>query len=449
MKHLKKVPTLFLMAVLLCFANCNQAGSGNKDYQKKAENAAFLHAGVKRITDIIRHDIFAPPISARIYAYSAIAGYEALVPGFPGYKSLAGQINGLTACPAPEAGKDYCFPLASANALLTVGKQLVFSEGDMQELKEEIFDSFKAMNMPQDVYDRSMAYGDQIAKHILTWSKSDHYAQTRSAPKFTIDTKNPARWRPTPPMYGDALEPHWSEIRTWVIDSAAQFRPEPPVEFSTKKGSNFYKQAYEVYEIGKNLTEEQTATAWYWDDNPFAMEVQGHLSFARKKISPGGHWMNIAAEACRKSNADMMKSAETYVKVSCALADAFIACWAEKYRTNLIRPESYINQYIDQDWQPLIQTPPFPEHTSGHSTISSAAASVLEGLYGESFAFTDSTETEFGLPARSFTSFREAANEVGKSRLLGGIHYRRGNEAGLKSGKELGIYVRERIKTKQ
>ncbi|MFZ4477020.1 MAG: phosphatidic acid phosphatase, partial [Saprospiraceae bacterium] len=215
MKHLTRLPILCLVVTLLCVAACQQP---SKDYQQKAENAAFLHAGVKRITDIIRHDIFAPPISASIYAYASVAGYEALVPGSPGYQSLAGQLNGLTPCPKPEAGKTYCFPLASANALLTVGKQLVFSEGEMQDLKEQIFDDFKAMNMPQDVYDRSMAFGDQIAKHILTWSKSDNYAQTRSAPKFTIETKNPARWRPTPPMYADALEPHWAEIRPWVID---------------------------------------------------------------------------------------------------------------------------------------------------------------------------------------------------------------------------------------
>ena len=167
MKHLTRLPILCLVVTLLCVAACQQP---SKDYQQKAENAAFLHAGVKRITDIIRHDIFAPPISARIYAYASVAGYEALVPGSSGYQSLAGQLNGLTPCPKPEAGKTYCFPLASANALLTVGKQLVFSEGEMQDLKEQIFDDFKAMNMPQDVYDRSMAFGDLIAKHILTWS---------------------------------------------------------------------------------------------------------------------------------------------------------------------------------------------------------------------------------------------------------------------------------------
>lgn len=421
----------------------------SKDYQEKAQQPEFLHAGVRRLTDIIRHDIFAPPVSSRIYAYSSVAAYEALVPGYPEYRSLAGQINGLTPPPQPEAGKDYCFPLASATALLNVGKQLVFSEGDVQELKEEFFQRFEALNMPPEVYKRSVAYGEAVAKHIIAWSKKDNYAQTRSMPKFNINTDELSRWRPTPPAYADALEPHWPKIRPWVIDSAGQFTADPPVPFSTAKGSDFYKQAYEVYEIVKKGDTAQVATAWYWDDNPFAMEVVGHLSFARKKISPGGHWMNIAAHACRKANADMMKTAETYVKTACALADAFIVCWNVKYKTNLIRPESYINQYIDPEWLPLIQTPPFPEHTSGHSTISAAAATVLTNLYGEPFAFTDSTETEFNIPARTFKSFREAANEVGVSRLYGGIHYRRGNEAGLKCGQEVGQYVSDKIKTKK
>ena len=419
------------------------------DYKTKANQAEFLHAGVRRITDIIRHDIFAPPISARIYTYSSIAAYEALVPGFPEYRSLAGQIKDLKPGPAPEAGQEYCFPLASVNAQLSVGKALVFSEGDVEELKETIFESFKQMNMPPEVYERSMQYGEAMAKHILAWSKTDHYAQTRSASKFTIDIKDLGRWRPTPPMYADAMEPHWMDIRLWVLDSTNQCRPDPPVPFSESKGSDFYKQALEVHDIGKNLTPEQEATAWYWDDNPFAMEVSGHLAFGKKKISPGGHWMNIAGHACRKANADIMRSAETYVKVACALADGFIVCWAEKYRNNLIRPESYINEYIDPDWVPLIQTPPFPEHMSGHSTISAAAATVLTRLYGDSFAFIDSTETEFGIPPRSFGSFYEASTQVGLSRLYGGIHYRRGNEAGLKCGRAVGNVVFEAVQTRK
>lgn len=437
----------YAILVLLCFAaGCKEYST---DYKTKSNRPEFLHAGVRRLTDIIRHDIFAPPISARIYTYSAVAAYEALVPGFPDHQSLAGQLNGLTPVPQPEPGKEYCFPLASSTALLTVGKQLIFSEGSVQELKDVFLKDFDALNMPPDVYKRSTEYGEAVAQHILAWSKQDNYAQTRSMPKFTIEVESPDRWRPTPPSYSDALEPHWPKIRPWVIDSAEQFPVDPPVSFSTDKKSEFYKQALEVYEIGKKHDPESEATAWYWDDNPMAMEVVGHLSFARKKISPGGHWMNIAAHACRKAHADMMKTAETYVKTACALTDGFIVCWNAKYKYNLIRPESYINEYIDPDWAPLIQTPPFPEHTSGHSTISAAAATVLTELYGDNFSFTDSTEVEFDIPARTFKSFNEAATQVGISRLYGGIHYRRGNEAGLKCGREVGKYVDENIKTKK
>ncbi len=440
--------SIFVSAILLLstFSGCKQY---SKDYQAKAQNPEFIHKGVRRITDIIRHDIFPPPVSARIYAYSSIAAYEALLPGYPEYRSLAGQLNELTPGPQPEAGKEYCFPLASVNAMLTVGKQLVFSEGDIQELKESIFEDFNQMNMPPEVYERSMAYGDAVAKHILAWSKKDNYAQTRSMPKFTIQSESPARWTPTPPMYADALEPHWPKIRPWVMDSAAQFLAEPPVPFSDKKGSEFYNQALEVHDIVKNLTPWQDSTAWYWDDNPFALEVSGHFMFGKKKISPGGHWMNIASHANRKANSGIMQSTEAYVKVACALTDAFISCWHTKYVYNLIRPESYINKYIDPEWRPLIQTPPFPEHTSGHSTISSAAAAVLSNLYGETFAFSDSTEMEFGIPPRHFNSFREASEQVGISRLYGGIHYRHGNQAGLKTGREIGLFVSQKIRTRK
>lgn len=438
---------IFGLSQLFWLPACNNSSSA--DTQQKASNPEFLHAGVRRITDIIRHDIFAPPVSARIYAYSAIAAYEALIPGYPEYNSLAGQLRGLTPCPTPEAGKEYCYPLASTNALLIVGKQLVFSEGDMENLEEKIFKDFKAMGIPSAVYNRSMAFGESIAKHILTWSKSDNYAQTRSSSKFTIEVKDAGRWRPTPPSYGDALEPHWMDIRTWVIDSCGQFSTEAPVPFSTEKGSEFYKQAMEVYDMVKAQREDEIATAWYWDDNPFAMEVSGHIAFARKKISPGGHWMNITAHACRKANYSIAQSAEAYVKVACALVDGFISSWHCKYKYNLIRPESYINQYIDAEWRPLIQSPPFPEHTSAHSTISGAASTVLTNLFGDNFSFSDSTETEFGIDPRTFNSFNEAAEQVGVSRLYGGIHYKQGNQAGLKSGREIGQFVFDKMKTRK
>jgi hypothetical protein len=115
----------------------------------------------------------------------------------------------------------------------------------------------------------------------------------------------------------------------------------------------------------------------------------------------------------------------------------------------VIRPETYINQYINEDWIPLLQTPPFPEYPSGHSVISSSASVALTKLFGENYVFTDSTEIEFGMPARSFKSFYAAADEAGISRFYGGIHYMPAIEFGSKQGKAVGELIAQRIITRK
>jgi hypothetical protein len=171
--------------------------------------------------------------------------------------------------------------------------------------------------------------------------------------------------------------------------------------------------------------------------------------YATKKISPGGHWINITRLICKKANADLARSAEAYACVSITLADAFISCWDEKYRSNVIRPETYINQYIDANWVPLIQTPPFPEYTSGHSVISTASSVMLTQLFGENFSFADSTEVEFGLPVRSFKSFKLAAEEAAISRFYGGIHYLPSIKNGIAEGNEIGSFISGKLRTRK
>ena len=158
--------------------------------------------------------------------------------------------------------------------------------------------------------------------------------------------------------------------------------------------------------------------------------------------------MGITAIAARKAGADLMVSAEAYARVAMALADGFISCWEEKYRWNLVRPETVINRFLDEGWQPLLQTPPFPEYTSGHSVISTAAAVVLTDQFGAAFAFTDSTEFAYGLPVRSFPSFEAAAAEAAVSRLYGGIHYRMAIEEGVRQGRRVGELVVSRVRTR-
>jgi hypothetical protein len=266
-------------------------------------------------------------------------------------------------------------------------------------------------------------------------------------PKYTV-TSERGRWVPTPPAYMDAVEPNWGRLRPFVMDSASQFKPAPPFPFDSARSSAFFQQAKEVYDTRQALTDEQREITAFWDCNPYVMHVQGHAMFATKKITPGGHWMSIVTIAARNSGADVMKSAEAYARTSIVLADGFISSWDEKFRSNVIRPETVINAYIDEQWEPMLQTPPFPEYTSGHSVISTAAAVVLSEEFGTTFRFRDTSEEAYGLPARTFASFEQAAAEAAISRLYGGIHYRRSIEQGAVQGRRVGELVVQRLRTR-
>lgn len=439
-----KKSVIAALAVIICMIACSPAD----DYKKRVANPEQLHRAVKKVTDVIVHDIFSPPVATRIYAYVSVAAYETARHQDSTLLTLAGQLNGLENVPQPDPNLEYCFPLASLQATLKTARVFLFSEDKLDEFYDATMHEDAWRDVPDDVVQRSIEYGTKVADHIIAWSSRDNYKQTRSYPKYSIDN-SPSTWKPTPPAYMDAIEPHWNKIRPFAIDSASQFKCNPPPLFSTDPKSEFYQYAYEVYRIGKELTEEQRNIANFWDCNPFVMNVKGHVMFATKKISPGGHWMNIVRVACMKANADFARTAEAYVRVSIALADAFIACWDEKYRSLLIRPESYINQYIDEEWTPLLQTPPFPEYISGHSTISGAASVALTGVFGDNFSYTDSTEVEFGLSVRSFKSFNAAAEEAAVSRLYGGIHYRPANDTGLKMGRSIGDFLNRKIITRK
>ena len=444
---MKNYLLLSLFFACLCGITACQE-SNNTDYKTAASNPIHYHNAVKKLTDVIVHDIFSPPVASRIYAYPNIAAYEVLRQENPEYKSLVGQLTELKEVPQPQKEVDYCYPLASVHAFLTVGKALIFSEEKIAAHEKMVYQTYKDMGIPQSVYQRSLDYGNAVAQHILAWADGDNYKQTRTFPKYSI-TEDPEKWKPTPPAYMDGIEPHWREIRPFVIDSAQQFIPMPPPKFDMTEGSDFYKETMHVYETTKELTEEQTAIASFWDCNPYVSHQQGHVMFATKKITPGGHWMGITAIATKQDSADIMRTSEVYTAVSIALADAFISCWDEKYRSNLIRPETVINEYIDENWMPALQTPPFPEHTSGHSVISTAAATVLTDLMGDKFAFVDTTEVEYGLAPRSFNSFFHASGEAAISRLYGGIHYMPAIDYGVAQGKEVGKFIVENLETKQ
>jgi hypothetical protein len=333
---------------------------------------------------------------------------------------------------------------------MTVGKAMTFSRARMDSLRLAMDQRIRehGAGISEPMFKRSIAYGEKVADHILAWAAKDHFPQSRGYPKFTV-TSAPGTWVPTPPAYMDAIEPSWGKLRPFALDSASQFRPKPPPPFDTAQNSQFFREMKEVYEVVNKQDETHREIAAFWDCNPYVMNVRGHAMYATKKITPGGHWMGIVRGASRKVNADIMKSAEAYVRTAMAVADGFIASWDEKYRSIYIRPETAINAYLDETWQPLLQTPPFPEYTSGHSVISNAAATVLTDQFGDGFAFTDSTEMEYGLPIRSFPSFNAAAAEAAISRLYAGIHYRAAIEEGTVQGKKVGAHFVQKVVTRQ
>lgn len=388
-------------------------------------------------------------IASRNYVYANIAAFECIVAGDSTLRSLAGQIKHMPEMPKAPAGKPLDYQFAALLAFTKVGNAVTFPEGSMMGYYQELLDKADDAGMPGDVLDNSIAYSDAVFKAIMEWSKKDNYAQTRSASKYTV-TDEDGRWVPTPPSYTSALEAHWMEIRTMVLDSAAQCKPTPAPIFDMKDTTSaFYRAVMEVKTVTDQLTDEQKHMADFWDDNPFKMNVSGHVMFATKKFSPGGHWMNIVGIAAQKAGADFNTTVYAYTKTAVALYEGFISCWDEKYRSNLVRPETVINKHIDPEWRPYIQTPPFPSYVSGHSVISAAAAEVMTDIFGDNFSYQDTSEIEFGIPHRSFTSFRQAAVEASYSRLYGGIHYRFDLEEGNKQGIQLGKIVVDRLRMRR
>jgi hypothetical protein len=436
---------LFLFAgVISLFYSCKKA-----DYQRVTDDPELYRITVKKLNDIVLENNFPPVIASRNYAYANIAAYEVMSAQNPQkFKSLAGQIKHLSVVPKPHPGITVDYPFAALLAFCYVGNAVTCPEGSMEPYVDELKKKAKDAGMPADVFENSVNYSDVVAKFIMKWSKNDNYKQTRSASKYTI-IKKEGFWIPTPPMYAQALEPHWGEIRPLVLDSASQIAPPPPPVYSIKdKKSQFYKDVMEVKLTSENLTKEQKHMADFWDDNAFKLNVVGHASFGTKKFSPAGHWMNIVGIGSEASHADFSSTVCAYAETSIALFDTFINCWYFKYKYNLVRPETVITKYLDPEWKTYIQTPAFPEYVSGHAVISAAAAEVLTSQFGDKFAYRDTSESEFGIAPRSFKSFRDAATEAGLSRFYGGIHYKSSCTIGNREGRQIGQLVVSRLKMK-
>jgi hypothetical protein len=425
--------------LMLLLSSC----SSKKDMPKFANKDISLV--VTKMSEIMLHDITNPPLAARFFSYTCLAGYEVISQQDAKFKNMHQSVNNYPEMKKPDSVGVYSYQLAALLAMMETAKNMQPSGTLMAAYEQAFIDSCAKAGVNAEVIDNSTNYAQAISKQILAYAKADGYNKISNLTRYT-PIKGDGYWYPTPPGFMAAVEPNFNTVRPFMLDSCSQFKPMPPVAYNSSVGSPFYTMAEAVYKVRNEMTNEQRVIASFWDCNPFAMQDDGHLQYGFKKISPGAHWLGITGIACLNAKKSFDETLQIYSVVSMSLMDAFICCWDEKYRSNRVRPETAIRKLINPEWEPLLQTPPFPEYLSGHSVVSAASAVVLTHYFGDNFAYTDSVEVSYGLPSRAFKSFQQASAEAGISRFYGGIHFMDAITNGQEQGTKVGEWVLHKIK---
>ncbi len=373
----------------------------------------------------------------RFFAYCGIAAYESVLPGMPGYRTLSGQLNDMPQMPSTKHGAGYHWAASANAALAAMNRNFFPATSDVNKASidslENALNAVYANQAGDEILQRSVDFGKAVAQSVFDWSKTDGASHASDA--YTPPT-GPGLWVPTPPANAPATAPYWGKNRLLVAGSLDGSTPLPPPAFSTDHSSDFYKMVKEVYDVSQTLTDEQKAIGLYYRDNP------GY---------GGGHYLSILMQVLIQEKAKLDFAALAYAKAGIACVDAGIGCWQVKYQYNIERPITYItdvNGLNQPAWTPLFATPAFPEYTSGHATVAGSFTTIMTGLFGKNYHFTNHTYDYLGMAPRSFNSFKDLANEIGAARVYAGIHYRISCERGQAEGEKIGWNIQNKLKFK-
>ncbi len=376
-----------------------------------------------------------PPVASRSFGYMGLALYESVVPGMPDNKSIQHQLNGLPALPNVQGNKTYYYAVTANAALANMVHHMFgnasaaqnFTIDSLETALNTAFKSFlsgQALHFASDDFDRSVSFGQDISNAIYSWSTTDggDKGYLNVFPSSYVPPVGPGLWVPQP---GQAAQhPYWGNNRTFIEGSATTTQPGPPPAYSLDPGSQFYKDELEVYNESINQDPEHRTIALYW-----------------AAIIPPTVSVSILTSVLTDKNADLSLAAESYCKLGIAISDAFVSCYKTKYTYNQERPITFIEANFNPTWKPLLATPPFPDYSSAHSVQTGAAARVLADIFGDNTTFTDYSINALGFTPRTFNKFSDYANEVGLSRIYGGIHLRSSDFIGLDQGNKVGANV--------
>lgn len=372
--------------------------------------------------DCIRNDNSSPPLSTRNLAMLHTAVYDAVNSITRTHQPYRFQLNAPTNA-SPEAAV-----VSAAYEVIT------YLYPSFAAWADDLYDAWASSNAPSAAITNGLNVGWQIALLVLD-SRTDDGSSTEVP---YVPNEAPGQWQRTPPFFRPPLAPHWGYVDTFCLPDIEPFVPSPPPALDS---AEYAAALNEVKALGGKTnttrTAEQSQIAVFWSDFSFT-------------AMPPGHWHEIAATIAHSRTNSLEQNARLFALISLAQADAAIVCWETKYRYNLWRPVTAI-QRADEDgngatekdaaWDHYLVAPPFPAYTSGHSTFSKASAEVLTHFYGtDNIAFTATSDSLPGV-TRSFTSLAACADEIGMSRIYGGIHFQFDNQQGKVSGKRIADYI--------
>lgn len=363
---------------------------------------------------------------SRHFAYAGIAAFESLAPGIPSSTVWHSKWNGLIVPPSTQGqARDFYYPANVNGAMANINRSLfpnatAADKAAIDSLEKALTQEF-LLTQTQSKIELSSEFGKAVAAAVFNWADTDGNKNAGNA--YDVPS-GPGLWKPTAPAFAAPSTPYWGNNRTIVTGSTANTLCSAPIDYSTNPSSQFYQMVKQVYDASQNLTEDQKAMAIFWRDVP--------------GVTSPGHWLSILQQTIRLKNTSLDEAALAYALTGSAVNDALISCFKAKYQYNLVRPITYIREVMgNSSWSPYLGTPPHPEYISAHSSLSAAAAEVMNELFGNNIAFTDHTYDYMGLAPRSYTSFTAIAAEAGLSRLYAGIHYMPSINVGLEQGKKI------------
>jgi membrane-associated phospholipid phosphatase len=362
----------------------------------------------------IRTGRTAPPIASRSLAILHVSIYDA--------------VNGIARSHEPYLVQSVAPSSASREAAASAAAHQVLV--NLFPAEASSFDTRHADILevipdgPQKV--AGIVWGEFVANQILAARANDGSNAVVPPPGGS----GPGVWVPTPPAFAPYLLPQWGFVVPFGMSSSSQFRPPGPPSIESEQYAADYNEVKELgAATGSTRTEEQTEIALFWADGAGTE-------------TPPGHWNSIARIIASDRGNTLEENAKLFALLNIAMADAAICAWDAKYTFHFWRPVTAINfAEPGLNWASFIVTPPFPDYTSGHSTFSAAAATVLPLFYGtEDLPFTTGSDFLPGV-TRSFSTCLDAAEEAAVSRLYGGIHFRSANEDGLQAGIAIGEWT--------